>query len=33
MGNVIIEVAEEYGRNSEKEETARKMIAKGYDSL
>ena len=33
MGNVIIEVFEERGRNAEKEETAKKMIAKGYDSI
>ena len=33
MGNVIIEVFEERGRKAEKEETAKKMIAKGYDSI
>ena len=37
MGNVILETVEEYGekrgRMNEKEETAHKMISKGYDSL
>jgi len=37
MGNIILETVEEYGekrgRMNEKEETAHKMISKGYDSL
>ena len=36
-GNVILDVAEEYGekrgRTSEKEEIARKMLHEGYDAL
>ena len=33
MGNIIIDVAEKRGENRVKEETAIKMISKGYDSL
>ena len=33
MGNVFIEYFEERGRLTEKEETARKMLVKGMDTL
>jgi len=32
-GNVILDVAEEYGAKREKEEIVRKMLLKGIDSL
>ena len=33
MGNIILETVEEYGRERKAEETAQKMVSKGYDSL